>query len=487
MARNSVNREGSSQTVVFIGAGPGPALDEQLKTVRALVLEPDPAVARELLARPDWTSWTSSGRLAVLVGPDYAGAAAAARKFRDLPSAPVRIHPALERDRPADVARAKQALTQIVFQASANENARKASVGRQVLQTLANLPRLAREGDAAALTGQFRDVPGIIVAAGPSLDRNVHDLAPVLDRAIVIACDTAARPLLSIGIEPDFIVATDSSRANAAHLTSLPPARSWLVAEPSLHPSAFVHFDDRTFTFRVANHQPWPWLRDIGLDRALLETWGSVATTALSLAIAGGANPILFAGADFAFTGGRPYCRGTSFEPLWASWTSGGSSLGEIWRSWVERWPEEFRPDLRGQPARTAPHLVSFRDWIVEKAAAHPDRQVINATGAGLLVGAAIRQSSAIDTLGAFPPLDRASITERIRLAHQRSRGDLAGTLAAAGAMLQGANPSAIDAWIEFGAPSVTRPAIAAALRSPELVAWTLGQRRHVAAGTSGA
>jgi hypothetical protein len=478
----------STRTVVFIGAGAGQALDElggQEAQVRALVLEPDPAVARELLARRDWTTWTNAGRLAVLVGPDYAGAAAVARKFRDLPSATVRIHPALERERPADVARAKQALTQIVFQASANEGARKASAGRQVLQTLANLPRLAREGDAASLTGQFPNLPAIIVAAGPSLDQNVHDLAPVLDRAIVIACDTAARPLISIGIEPDFIVAADSSRANAAHLTSLPPSRSWLVAEPSLHPSAFAHFDERTFMFRVAKHQPWPWLREIGLDRALLDTWGSVATTGFSLALAIGANPIVFAGADFAFTGGRPYCRGTSFEPLWASWTSGGSSLDEIWQSWVERWPAEFQQDVHGQPARTAPHLVSFRDWIVEKAAAHPDRQIINATGAGLLTGAAIRQQTATATLGSLPALDRTSVAQVILQAHRRSRGDLARALDAASALLTGANPAAIDAWIEFGAPAVTRPVIAAALRSPELTAWTLGQRLRLPAETS--
>jgi hypothetical protein len=317
-------------------------------------------------------------------------------------------------------------------------------------------------------------VPAIIAAAGPSLDRNIHDLAPVLDRALVMACDTAAAPLLACGVDPDFIVGADPSRANAGHLSSLAPGRVWLVAEGSLHPSAFVHFGGRTFVFHVAQHEPWPWLQSLGLDRGVLGTWGSVATSAFSLALDLGCDPIVFVGADFAFTGGRPYCRGTSFEPTWALWRAGGVTEDEIWASLVNRWPETHEPDLDGTPARTAPHLVSFRDWVVERRALHPDRRVVNGTGAGLLFGDGIDQARTATALWASAPLDRAAVHRTIGEAHQGSRGNTATVLAGISRIAAGMDTDTIDRWVTFAAPSVTPQALDVVLRSPEYEAWAL-------------
>src|SRR4029077_2142775 len=55
------------------------ALDRQNAASKVLAVEPAPARARQALARPLWRSWTESGRLTVLVGPDYGGYADAWR------------------------------------------------------------------------------------------------------------------------------------------------------------------------------------------------------------------------------------------------------------------------------------------------------------------------------------------------------------------------------------------------------------------------
>src|SRR5712672_2287590 len=222
------------------------------------------------------------------------------------------------------------------FETSANADARRAFAGPYLLQTLANASRVAREGNAGALFGRFAGMPAIIAAAGPSLDRNLHEIASVPDRAILIACDTAARPLCAAGLEPDIIVAMDPTATNAAHLTGLQTKKTWLAAEASLHPSALTAFDRRTFFFKVSDHEPWPWLRSLGLDRSVLEVWGSVLTGAVDLAIRMGCSPIVLVGADLAFTGNRPYCRGTTFEAQWATWVGGGESYERIWSQSVQ-------------------------------------------------------------------------------------------------------------------------------------------------------
>ena len=463
-------------TVAFIGAGLGyvlEVLEHRAPGARALVLEPDPKTAQALLARRDWHHWLASGRLAILQGPDYTGAARTAQDFKDLHGVPVLVHPDLARRRPDDVARAREALAKLTFEAGANEGARRATAGRYLLQTLTNLPRLARESDICALSQLGAGRPAIIAAAGPSLDRNIHDLVPVRDRAILIACDTAARPLTVLGIEPDFIVATDSSRVNAGHIASLPQGRSWLVGEGSLHPSAFTNFDRRTFAFRVSGHQPWPWLTSLGLHRGVLETWGSVATSAFSLAVVLGCDPILFIGADFAFTNGRPYCRGTSFEPQWATWVAGGASCESIFESLVARWPAATAADVHGQPARTARHLIAFRDWMADRAATH-DGRIINATGAGLLAGPRIEQATASAALASAPIRDIDNFHKMIRVAHSSARGDLRRVMRGIDHVLASPASPQRDAWTSFAAGTVNDAAIDQTLRSPEYIAWTL-------------
>lgn len=471
-----------ADAIILIGAGSGPSLEALLESrpaLQAVVLEPDPRAAQAL--RDRLSRWTppTAGRLAILSGPAYAGGADIARRFPTVSHAPVLVDPDLDRCHPREVARARSVVARLAFETNANEGARRATAGRYLLQTLANAPRLTRESDIAVLSSLMSGLPAVIVAAGPSLDQNIHDLAPVLDRVLVIACDTAARPLLSVGIEPHFIVATDSSRPNASHLSSLPVTDSWLVAEGSLHPSAFTHFAHRTFYFRVADHEPWPWLAAAGLSASRLETWGSVLTSAFSFAQHLGCNPIAFIGADFAFTGGRPYCRGTSFEPLWATWTAGGASLDEVWRTAIDRWPETMAPDVHGTPVRTAPHLVAFRNWLTDRIAAQRATRVINATGAGLLAGAGIEQDRLCQTLGHAEPIDRGLVQRVIRSAHQTGTGDLARLLDHVTALLSGPREDTFAQWTQFAAGTVGHLAIEAALRSSEYSAWMLA--RHAA------
>lgn len=461
--------------MVFIGADAlhlAAAL-EQAPGARVVVFAPDQSAARHLRAA---VQEVADDRLSVLVGPDYTGAAQVAARCAGLAGAHVVVDPTLEVTRPDDVRRARAALSRLAFQSSANDGARRASAGRYLLHTLTNAPRLSREANVAVLADLFAGIPAVIVAAGPSLDRNIADLAAVKDRVLIIACDTAARPLMSVGIDPHIVIAADSSRANAAHLTGLPPSKAWLVAEGSLHPSAFIHFDRRTFLFRVADHHPWAWLRSLGIDAARLDTWGSVATSAFSLAQMVGCGPVALIGADFAFTEGRPYCRGTSFESQWACWHAAGSSYDDIWRLLRDRWASvTTETAIDGSAVETAPHLLSFRDWLNERAHASPGLRVINATGAGLLAGPSIEQQRLASVVGTSDTIDRTLVDRVLTAAHQRGRGDM-GRLLDGISALAVSDEQTMTAWLEFGAGSVSVASVTAALRSPEYAAWSLAR-----------
>src|SRR5262245_4073225 len=91
----------SPGTVIFVSTGLGDALEllyQRHPAARALVFEPNPDVAEALRARRDWTPFLSARRLALVVGPDYAGLNDLAKRLPDLGDAPVLIYPPLQRD-----------------------------------------------------------------------------------------------------------------------------------------------------------------------------------------------------------------------------------------------------------------------------------------------------------------------------------------------------------------------------------------------------
>ena len=76
-------------------------------------------------------------------------------------------------------------------------------------QIVLNAPWIVFGSSLQSLAGDFRGRPFIWVAAGPSLDKNVHLLRENGNRAVVICADTVAKKLLGLGIVPHIIVSLE--------------------------------------------------------------------------------------------------------------------------------------------------------------------------------------------------------------------------------------------------------------------------------------
>jgi hypothetical protein len=306
----------------------------------------------------------------------------------------------------------------------------------------------------------------VLLAAGPSLDEALPLLGAHQHEVVLIATDTALRPCLAAGVAPHFCVAVDPSPANGRHLSDLAvPERTWLCAEGSLLPEALGAFGDRLVVFRVGDHAPWPWMSTVGLTRGRLRAWGSVLTTAFDLAITIGGSPIVFAGADLAYTDARPYCSGTTYERDWATLRSEGVPQDVIARSFI-RQPVEVR-DVHGRPTVSAPHLISFRDWLVERSAQLEPGRVLNATGAGILHGPSIGQTTLSGVLGGGAPavpevLDVIGVPAACTDLHvvEEAVGDVLWGLRAG----SGPADTLVSAWTAFTGGQVTPSAIEATL-----------------------
>ncbi len=349
----------------------------------------------------------------------------------------------------------------------ANAEARRQFAPRYLTNVIRNIPAIARGTDVRALTDACRGVPAVIAAAGPSLDAAIPELAEVKDRALLVAVDTALRPLLHAGIAPHLAVAIDPSALNARHFQSLPDCHdTWLVAESALDRSATRLFDERTFWLRVSKHQPWPWLSEHGMDVGQIDVWGSVLTAALQVAILAGCDPIVLVGADLAFTGGRPYCRSTTYEFDWAWHAAIGRSLETAWLQHLDSTKPRTSIDLRGKETLSSGSLEAFRDWIVSRAK-KSGRRVVNATGEGILFGHGVEQGSLAGSLsGSITLPSMRELTSRVPSA---GGAEIARRIAGVRrALAHGERSTAIAEWEDFSGEGFDADAIAAALRQAE-------------------
>ncbi len=471
VADEALSGSPAGDLIIVVGAGLGyviDALERRRWMGRVLVPEPDAETAGPLLARRDWTSLIGDGRLRVLVGPDYKGASDCWSWLGDGTWDPcVLTNPQLATLYPEATVRAGRLVSRLAFDARANADARRAFAPRYLLNSLRNLPAVVREGDAADLAGAAVGRPAVLVGAGPSLAEAIPSLRDVRDRVLVIAVDTAVRPLREAGIDPHLIVAVDPSEQNARHLTDLADGASLLVAEASLDPHALAAFAGRTFLFTVSDHQPWPWVRDAGRSLGRLRAWGSVLTTAFDLARSIGCDPIVFVGADLSYPNGQPYVRGVTFEDDWRRAAAWGEPIAAQWARALGERPRVEEPAVQGGTVPTAAHMVAFRDWLAEQADLAPRPRVINATGEGILRGTGIEQIRPA-ALPALVPDEPWDVAPDLRARYRPSPGG--GQLARAVDDLREGerrdDPAAravCDAWTAF-APGVTRAAIRDAL-----------------------
>ncbi len=186
---------------------------------------------------------------------------------------------------------------------------------REVLQRYGNSPEDSLRGIVNMLDNvknilqypgvdQVKDVfagrPAIIVAAGPSLEMNVHLLREVGDRAVIIACDAMLKGLLKRGITPHAIVSVERIPDLYHLFEDIPEAEVedvWFCACPVVYANNFdVYPGPKVIAYRNFSH--FKWLR---VDKGILDSGPSVIFLGTKLAEKMGCNPIILIGQDLAY------------------------------------------------------------------------------------------------------------------------------------------------------------------------------------------
>ncbi len=247
-----------------------------------------------------------------------------------------------------------------------------------------NLFAAAKAPGVVKFAGMFPSTPAVIVSAGPSLDKNIHQLRGCEEQILILATDTALKPLLAAGIDPHFVLTGDPSHRNYLHLKGAPSKEALLVAEATSFPAVFSEFEGRNITCIFENSSLRS-LSDLLGNKGTLRAWGSVATMALDFALLLGCNPIAFIGQDLAHTNGRIYCSGLFFDEEWYA----GIENPVKWKAQLQILRSAFHnvtmEDIFGRQIESTNKLTAYWNWMIKVFKKHPEVQFINATEGGIL------------------------------------------------------------------------------------------------------
>lgn len=351
---------------IVLGLGLGYHVSELERRLRAtrgdiVVLEPVQEIYDIAL---------SSGTLSALVGGRkvqlYAGAQARqALQARDLlvesTSVFLRVHPVLHGLFREEYDTVLDSLRGEVNRQVVNANTLLFWDLLWLRNTILNVPFLVSHPSGIHLQSRFKGVPAFIVAAGPSLDKNVRELKRAQGRSVILVVDTALRSVLGAGITPDFIVAVDASPKNYEHFRGVSVDGIPLVFDPMVQPAILDNHKGAKVSVRTYN-LVYEWLSCV-LEKPLqLNAGGSVATVALDFAVKLGCNPIVLVGQDLAYDDqGRTHAADSVYGKDRVALdqssllTVPGIDGGEVWTSrglysflvWFERYLEAAPSTLR--------------------------------------------------------------------------------------------------------------------------------------------
>jgi len=223
-----------------------------------------------------------------------------------------------------------------------------------------------------------------IVAAGPSLDSQIAQLAETKSRGgFIIASDTALPAILHYGVEPDAVVSIDCQHISYYHFMGCKMPRGIPLFLDIASPPLLRRLSPLP-RFFCSGHPLALYISQYWRPLPLLDTSGGNVTYAcLSLAENLGAQRITLFGADFSYVKSQSYARGTYVYPFFEKKQNRLSPLEALFSRFLYRSP--FLPVQASAGHRQyyeTAQLRSYREKLEEKAGAM-SAQITAAHGQG--------------------------------------------------------------------------------------------------------
>ena len=209
-----------------------------------------------------------------------------------------------------------------------------------------------------------KDIPVVIVAAGPSLHKNVEQLNRLKGHALIICVDRAVALLDKYGIIPDLVTSIDADKdsdfLDVEVVKNVP-----ILCTYQLNDITQKKFRGRCIYY-YGLKQEKELLGDKSDNGNGFDHGGNVAGSAFSLCRVIGIKTIILIGQDLAYLGEQTHAVGTDEE--------------------IENIEDMEVEGIDGNPIKSNLMWVKFRDFYERQITLFPDLRVIDATEGGAMI-----------------------------------------------------------------------------------------------------
>lgn len=234
-----------------------------------------------------------------------------------------------------------------------------------------NIDAILETCDIEEIRDKYKGYPGIVVASGPSLDKNINYLSEAQDKALIITCDASLEACKKHGVKPDAIASIERDEPTYLYYYKDKKFEEDLVLiGPSLlWPEIYEEFPGKKILTSKVNTGVEKWWAKHFEKFEFMNQGMSSANVAFALAKLAGCNPIILIGQDLAYTNNKKHSQLTHTE------FEGENDSSESDGVMVE--------DIYGNMIPTDSIYNLFRKWFEIQISENPDLKVIDATEGG--------------------------------------------------------------------------------------------------------
>jgi len=249
---------------------------------------------------------------------------------------------------------------------------------------LQNTDLICESPGIITLKDKFKDFPALIVATGPSLNKNIHLINKFKNKAVIFGADASINTFMKYvnedgerePIVPDMVTSLERSPTTHRHFAQIPKENwgplldTFLCACPVVRPDVYDNWHGKyCMMYRDFSHFHW-----LGVDKGTLNTGKSVTNLAWKVAEYMGCNPIILAGQDLAFArDGQTHVKG-------ATHASEGLKKSPLIQQKVTIMGYD------GQPIESLDTWVGMKKRFEYDISRNPEIFCINATEGGALI-----------------------------------------------------------------------------------------------------
>ncbi|MDA3809385.1 MAG: DUF115 domain-containing protein [Spirochaetaceae bacterium] len=268
-----------------------------------------------------------------------------------------------------------------------------------------NARQLAIAPGINRIRGRFCEIPALLIAAGPSLDRIKPYLHELKQRFLIVAVDTALRACLEENIEPDFTVVVDPQYWNSRHLDRCYTNETILLSEISTYPSVFRQVKGKVFL--CSTDFPLGLFMEGKTEiKGKLKAGGSVATAAWDFCRTLSITEIWCAGLDLGFPGKQTHFKGSFFEQR-AHWLSDRTFPSESmsWHALIDAGLKKIESNS-GNITWTDKRMSIYSRWFEEQMEKYKTVQSWNLSDEGIKINGMPQRD--IKAALALPPVRKS-------------------------------------------------------------------------------